>query len=479
MCVPAARTSHGVLDSPNSVHGSEGRLRRRHPAHRGRRSGGGGQPQRLKSRSRPAPSTPSAGPRSARTAAAGAPVWSSRTVASGSGRTLCQRAAGAGTPGVRSASTCPVPDASVRPCWSSVHPPVGAAGACRILGVSRAFGNTSAAIPAHPVPTTGPLIRQLHRLAQPPSHQSRPQLFVTAGPHHRAVVAGTAAVLAWGRGGAVPLPGSVRARPDLHRLPHVAVDRRASDAEPRVDGLGRIGASRWLRRRLTNTRHSSRPTARRAPASLNCHTYCLLSNGDPDSRASRSMARDVIPSLGKIWYKCAPTVRWERNSRSADLLVGQAGRGQHGDLQFLGSQYLPVLTVAARPAAAGGTQFFTGAIRPHPGPEAFECGQCAAERASGLCGYPGASQALAVGQLHASQIEGPLARRRAATGLSSKSRTASSSLVAHNAAEPPANRASLGESAAMPAFAHGTYVSGRLSRTVGTDGCLHQIHRHP
>ncbi|WP_392756954.1 transposase [Streptomyces sp. LN590] len=69
-----------------------------------------------------------------------------------------------------------------------------------VLGVSRAFENTSAAIPAHPVPTTGPLIRQLHRLAQPPSHQSCPELFVTAGPRHRAVVAETAAVLAWGRG---------------------------------------------------------------------------------------------------------------------------------------------------------------------------------------------------------------------------------------------------------------------------------------
>ncbi len=34
-----------------------------------------------------------------------------------------------------------------------------------------------------------------------------------------------------GERGAVPLPGSVRARPDLHRLLHVGVDRRAPDAE--------------------------------------------------------------------------------------------------------------------------------------------------------------------------------------------------------------------------------------------------------
>jgi hypothetical protein len=100
--------------------------------------------------------------------------------------------------------------------------------------------------------TTGALIRQLHRLAQPPSHQSCPGLFVTAGPRHRAVVVGTSSRAGLGEG-AVPLPGPVRAGPDLPSPPHVAVDHRAPDAEPRGDGPGCIGASRWLRRRLTNT----------------------------------------------------------------------------------------------------------------------------------------------------------------------------------------------------------------------------------
>jgi len=48
--------------------------------------------------------------------------------------------------------------------------------------------------------------------------------------------------------------------------------------------------------------------------------------------------RAVMPRFGKSWWRCVLTVRWDRNSLFADLLVRQPFGGELGDLQLLRRQ---------------------------------------------------------------------------------------------------------------------------------------------
>ncbi len=66
------------------------------------------------------------------------------------------------------------------------------------------------------------------------------------------------------------------------------------------------------------------------------------------------------------------------------LLVGQSGSGQPGCLQLLGRERMHLRRLGAPPAPAGGPQFRLGTLRPWPGPEMFERGQCGAERPPGF-----------------------------------------------------------------------------------------------
>ena len=92
----------------------------------------------------------------------------------------------------------------------------------------------------------------------------------------------------------------------------------------KADGVAESGRSReGGRSRGVRTESWSRDEVEKFARSSGVRREAEVrrSCGQPTAaRASRRAAREVMPSLGKIWYRCAPTVRCERNSRSAICL---------------------------------------------------------------------------------------------------------------------------------------------------------------
>src|ERR1700722_9904214 len=91
----------------------------------------------------------------------------------------------------------------------------------------------------------------------------------------------------------------------------------------------------------------------------------------------------------------------------ADLLVGQARRGERGDLMFLRGESGEPTAVGPDDSQSAGPQFVTGPDRPGPGPERFEGAEGGAEVGAGLGGGPGPAQVLAVRQLNPRQVKRP------------------------------------------------------------------------
>ena len=161
----------------------------------------------------------------------------------------------------------------------------------------------------------------------------------------------------------------------------------------------------------------------------------------------------------------------------ADLLVGQAGRGERGDLVFLGGQRGDPVAVGPDGGQPAGPQFVTGPDGPGPGPERFEGAEGGAEVGAGAGGGPGPAQVLAVGQLNPGQVEGPPVSggngeslREELAGLVGRSGQRRGRTGQHR--EP-------GRDLGQAGLAHDGDVSDRFTLTAGANRRFHQVHRNP
>ena len=86
----------------------------------------------------------------------------------------------------------------------------------------------------------------------------------------------------------------------------------------------------------------------------------MLAPGQPPGQVPWS--RDLIPSLVNTLFRCYSTVRGLRNSRGADLRVGQPVACQTGDLLLLGGELVARLDRALAHLPTRRQQLVAGAL---------------------------------------------------------------------------------------------------------------------
>ncbi len=195
------------------------------------------------------------------------------------------------------------------------------------------------------------------------------------------------------------------------------------------------------------------------------------------SSASRRAAREVMPSLGNTWCRWVADRPRRQEQPCADLLVGQAGRGQRRDLPLLRRQRRRARCRPLADGQPGGRSSLPARSAHGAAPSRWKVSSGRGQLDPGIGGGLHPAEPLAVGELDPGAVERPAVG--AAHGQRPFERAAASSSGAAIAAAPSTVRACRGEIAATPGLAHGRDVRRGLGLPAGPDGGLGQVQGQP